>query len=247
MGRKGPAKHLKRFASPAFWPIPKKAYTFTVRPLPGPHSLDSCIPLLLLVRDMLKYAENVSEAIKIIKGGKILVDGKIRREPKFPVGIMDVISAPSIGENYRVLPDPTKGLTLHPISQEEAMFKLCRIENKTMVKEGYIQLNLHDGRNKVIKSINTEEDVYKTLDVIKISIPKQEIINHIKFMEGHQAIIIRGENIGLYGKILKIEGTGERKSKTVLLEDKDGNVFRTSMEYAFIIGENEPMISLPKW
>ncbi|MEM2136412.1 MAG: 30S ribosomal protein S4e [Candidatus Methanomethylicia archaeon] len=247
MGRKGPAKHLKRFASPAFWPIPKKAYTFTVRPLPGPHPLDSCIPLLLLVRDMLKYAENASEAIKIIKGGKILVDGKIRIEPKFPVGIMDVISIPSIGENYRILPDPTKGLTLHPISQEEAMFKLCRIENKTMVKGGYIQLNLHDGRNKVIKRINTEEDVYKTLDVIKISIPKQEIINHIKFMEGHQAIIIRGKNIGLYGKILKIEGTGERKSKTVLLEDKDGNVFRTGMEYAFMIGENEPMISLPKW
>ncbi|MCR6691299.1 MAG: 30S ribosomal protein S4e, partial [archaeon YNP-LCB-003-016] len=40
MGRRGPPKHLKRFASPAFWPIPKKAYTFTVRPLPGPHPIE---------------------------------------------------------------------------------------------------------------------------------------------------------------------------------------------------------------
>ncbi|HDH06874.1 MAG TPA: 30S ribosomal protein S4e, partial [Thermoproteales archaeon] len=29
MGRKGPKRHLKRFPAPAFWPIPRKAYTFT--------------------------------------------------------------------------------------------------------------------------------------------------------------------------------------------------------------------------
>lgn len=250
MGRRGPPKHLKRFASPAFWPIPKKAYTFTVRPVPGPHPMDESIPLLIIVRDILKYAETAEEAKKIIKRGEILVDGKVRREEKFPVGIMDVISIPATEENYRVLPDPIKGLILHPINKEEATFKLCRIENKTTVKGGNIQLNLHDGRNILIRVVNPskpEEDVYDTLDTLKISIPNQEIQAHIKFKEDNQAIIIKGKNKGLYGKIKGIEGYIQREYKTVLLEDYNGNLIRASMEYVFVIGEDKPLISIPTW
>lgn len=250
MGRRGPPKHLKRFASPALWPIPKKAYRFTVRPVPGPHAIDESIPLLIIIRDILKHAETAKEARKIISNGEIIVDGRLIREPKFPVGIMDVISIPSTGEKYRVLPDPIKGLRLHNINEEEANFKLCKIMNKTMVNGGNIQLNLHDGRNILIKIANPfkpEEDVYDTLDTLKIGLPNQEIQAHVKFKEGNQAIITGGKNRGLYGKIVSIEGPVQRGHKTVLIEDENGNLIRTSMNYAFIIGEDKPLISLPKW
>jgi len=250
VGRKGPPKHLKRFASPAFWPIPKKAYTFTVRPLPGPHPIEDSIPLLIIIRDILKHCETYREAKKIIKKGEILVDGRIIREEKFPVGLMDVVSIPSTGENYRVLPDPIKGLILHPIGKEEATFKLCRIENKTMVKGGNIQLNLHDGRNILIKVANPakpEEDVYDVLDVIKIGVPDQNIQAHIKFREGIQALIIKGKNRGLYGRVNKIEGPIQREYKTAIIESFNGNLVRANITYVFAIGENEQLISLPKW
>ena len=80
MAIKGPRKHLKRLAAPANWQLPRKERTFTVRPSPGPHSMDKSLPLLLVVRDTLKYADNAREAKKIIQMGKILIDGVKRKE-----------------------------------------------------------------------------------------------------------------------------------------------------------------------
>ena len=122
MGKKGPRRHLKRFSAPAYWPISKKAYVFTIKPKPGPHPIDRSIPLLILIRDELKYAETATEARKIIKEGKIKVDGKTCREPRRTIGLMDVIEIPKMGEYYRILPHPQKGLIPYKISQEEATY-----------------------------------------------------------------------------------------------------------------------------
>ncbi|MCD6154262.1 MAG: 30S ribosomal protein S4e [Candidatus Verstraetearchaeota archaeon] len=250
MGRKGPRRHLKRFPAPAFWPISKKAFKFAVKPSPGPHPIDRCIPLLSIVRDVLGYAENGREARKIIKEGTIKIDGRIRKDPKFPVGLMDVVEIPKTDEHYRLLPHPQKGLMVHEISKEEAKVKLCRIENKTTVKGGHVQLNLHDGRNKIIRIANPlkpEEDVYKTMDAVKISIPEQEILGHIKLEEGVLALIIGGKNIGLHGRIIKIERGFGRHRSIVTLESIEKDIIKTSLIYTFPVGREEPEISIPKW
>ncbi|HDM89168.1 MAG TPA: 30S ribosomal protein S4e, partial [Candidatus Bathyarchaeota archaeon] len=113
MGKKGGSLHLKREASPPFWPIHRKKFVWTVKPRPGPHPVSRCIPLLLIIRDILGFAETRKEAKKIISQGKILVDGRVRRDDRYPVGLMDVVSIPELKMNYRVLPFK-KGLTLHP-------------------------------------------------------------------------------------------------------------------------------------
>jgi len=46
--------------------------------------------------------------------------------------------------------------------KSDAEWKLCRIQNKTIVKGKKVQLNLHDGKNKLV-----EKDEYKTGDVLK--------------------------------------------------------------------------------
>jgi len=71
--------HLKRLAAPEFWPIPKKKYTWVFSPSPGPHKKEECIPLAIVVRDILKLAETGKEAKRIIKAGEVIVDGKVRR------------------------------------------------------------------------------------------------------------------------------------------------------------------------
>ncbi|MCS7364257.1 MAG: 30S ribosomal protein S4e [archaeon GB-1867-035] len=249
MGKKGPKRHLKRFPSPAFWPIHRKAYKFAVKPNPGPHPLDRCIPLLVIVRDILNYAETAREARRIIKERKIKVDGKVRIDHKFPVGLMDVIEIPDAKEYYRVLPHKQKGFILHPITEEEAKFKLCRIEDKRTVKGGHIQLNLHDGRNHVIKISDPKkpvEDVFKTLDVLKISIPEQDILDHIKFGENSLVMVIGGKNIGLVGKVLKVEKGFGRHRSIVTIELPSKDIIKTSLLYVFTIGYEEPVISLPE-
>ena len=72
--------------------------------------------LLIVVRDILKVADNAREAKIIINNGDILVDGRARKDYKFPVGFMDVISLPKSKKVYRVLPDHKGRLVLHSIS-----------------------------------------------------------------------------------------------------------------------------------
>jgi small subunit ribosomal protein S4e len=248
VGGKGGKRHLKRKPAPKFWPIHRKEAVFTVKPRPGPHPFSRCIPLVLIVRDMLGAAKTRREAKKIISQGKIWVDGKVQKEERFPAGLMDVISIPEMEKAYRVLPSP-KGLTLFPIGKKEAGFKLCRIENKTTVKGGHIQLNLHDGRNVLIRvkdANHPEEDVFETLDTLKISLSDQEIVGHFKLAEDAPAIIIDGKNIGKFGKIVNIEKRpGQKRRKNlVTIEDGDGNQFQTTLDYVFVVGDKEPHISL---
>ena len=249
MGKKGGSLHLKREASPAFWPIHRKEFTWAVKPRPGPHPIDRCIPLVLIVREILGLAETRKEARKIISQGKIKVDGKVRRDDRFPAGLMDVVSIPELKVNYRILPYE-KGLTLHPIDEKEAEFKLCRIENKTTVRGGHIQLNLHDGRSILIRvedPTNPEEDNYRTLDTLMISIPDQEIIEHLRMEEGMSAILIDGKNIGKHGIISSIEEQPGRKRRRLLvnIEDEQGKIYQSILDYAFVIGDKTPRISLP--
>jgi small subunit ribosomal protein S4e len=223
---------------------------WVVKPTPGPHSLESCLPITLLLRDILGVAKIRKEAKIITAQGKVYVDGKIRRDDKFPTGLMDVVSLPDMDKHFRVLPSH-KGLILHPISKEEASFKLCRIENKTLVKNGHIQLNLHDGSNVLVKVAdpkNPQEDVYSTFDTVKISLPDRQILEHIKMKENDYVIITGGKNVGKHGRIIEIEKVKgkKRKDAIVTVEDEKGNRYQTIMEFVFAVGGEKPLISLPE-
>jgi small subunit ribosomal protein S4e len=248
MGSKGGSRHLKREAAPKFWPIHRKEFIWAVKPSPGPHPINRSIPLVIIVRDILGFAKTRKEAKKIISQGKILVDGKVRRDERFPAGLMDVVSIPEIGRNYRILPSK-KGLFLHPIGDDEAEFKICRIENKRTVKNGHIQLNLHDGRNLLIRVEDPQEpteDVYQTLDVLKISIPDQDVLEHLRLELGKTALFVGGSNIGKYGSIVKIDEKAGQKRRNFLVTIRDGNgqSFQTTLNYAFVVGNEKPVISL---
>jgi len=250
VGKKGGRRHLKRKPAPEFWPIHRKEAIWTVKPNAGPHPISHCIPLTLVLRDALGVAKTRSEAKTILHEEKIMIDGKVQREELFPTGLMDVVSVPTVEKWYRVLPSE-KGLLFHPITKDEATFKLCRIENKTVLTGGNIQLNLHDGRNLFVKVKDPnkpEEDVFHTLDALKISLPKQEILGHMKLAEGAPALIVSGKNAGKHGKIVAIEQrpSQKRKNSLVTIEDEKGNRFQTTVNYVFVIGDNKTHISLPE-
>ena len=58
------------------------------RPSPGPHKLRECIPLVVFLRNRLKYALTGDEVKRIVKQRLIKVDGKVRTDPTFPAGFM---------------------------------------------------------------------------------------------------------------------------------------------------------------
>jgi small subunit ribosomal protein S4e len=73
---RGPKKHLKRIAAPKHWMLDKLTGKFAPRPSTGPHKLRECIPIMLLIRNRLKYSTNYNESKVIMKSRNIKVDSK---------------------------------------------------------------------------------------------------------------------------------------------------------------------------
>jgi len=247
MGKKGAQRHMKRQVSPVFWTIPRKGYVWTVKPSPGPHRIRESIPLGIVLRDLMGYAETLREAEIILKSGKVEVDGRTRRDEGLPVGLMDVVEMPESKQYFRLLPS-RKGVILHPITKEESTFKLCRVESKTTVNEGHIQYNLHDGANLLVKTNNPLRPAgtsYKRYDALKVTVPQIIVLDHLKFAEGILALVTGGESRGRYGKVQSIEKRGNFPD-TVTLTTSNKEEVRTIADYVIPIGSDSPLISLPK-
>jgi len=246
LGKKGKTGRLKRNPSPKFWPIHRKELPWVVKPASGPHSLEKCLSLTLVLRDILGVAKTKKEAGKILSQCQITVDGKIRRKADFPVGLMDIISISELNKCFRVMPSP-KGLILSSIDKQEASFKLCRVEDRRTLPEG-VQVSLHDGSNILVKVVDTKNPIevtYQTFDILKLSLPDKEVISRLQTKEGNVAIITGGKNIGKRGKIVEIEKAEAKKRRNalVIIEDEKGERYQTILDYVFSIGEAQPLIS----
>jgi small subunit ribosomal protein S4e len=234
LGKKGKTGRLKRNPAPRFWPIPRKQFTWVIKPSSGPHSLKNCLPLSLVIRDILELAKTRKEAKKIITQGKVYVD----------------ISFPGINKFYRVV-SSHKGLFISPIDAEEAKYKLYRVEDKTILKNKNIQFAFHDGSTILFKSEDSKNlpDVnYETFDVLKLNLPEKETVEKLKTKKGNFAIITGGKNIGKNGRIIEIEKTvaKKRRNALVMIEDDSNNRYQTIMDFIFVIGKKKSLISLPE-
>merc|ERR1712146_242525 len=93
--------------------------------------------LQLVLRNKLKYALTGRECDIILgdKDNTVKVDNKVRRDKKYPVGLMDVISIPKTGDNYRMLYDVKGRFTLVKIkNKDEQNIKLARLRRELWVQ-----------------------------------------------------------------------------------------------------------------
>ena len=233
------SKHLKRLAAPKTLKLHRKEYTWTMRASPGPHPLEKSIPLGLVARDYLGLCDTYKEAKTIISNGDILIDGAKQKNHKFPCGFMDVIAIPKTKQYFRILFDRRGKLTLVAIAQKDADWKLCRVENKTTLKGKQTQLNLHDGKNTLVK-----KDDYKTGDVLKITFKDKKISDVYSFDKGNISMVIGGSHSGQTANIQEVQIVPS--SKPNLVKMKGDEEFQTIAEYVFPIGKNKPVITLPE-
>ena len=77
-----------------------------------------------------------------------------------------------------------------------------------------------------------------------MEVPDQKVTDHIKFESGTVGLIIGGKHIGELGKIKDINITKSSKPNTVEVETDEG-IFLTLADYVFVLGKDEPVISLP--
>jgi small subunit ribosomal protein S4e len=248
MARKSGPRQLKREPAPAFWPINRKRMTWAPRTRPGPHPRNNSIPLVMVLREILGHAKTAREAIRIISIGKVKVDGVIRRDHRFAVGLMDVLQIEGAAEIFRVLPKPNVGLTPMPIEQKEAGFKLCKIIGKKNIPGGKTQLNLHDGRNMIIQTRDPRQktgEEYSVGGAMQIGFPGQKIISAVPFQAGALGLVVDGRNQGLMGRIESITPGTHARDKSVRIETASGS-FETPAAYVIPVGTNAPLVGVGK-
>ena len=203
-----------------------------------------CIPLVILLKKKLKYALTSTEVKKIVRDrdGLIKVDHRVRRDPRFPCGFMDVISCDKTGENFRMLYDVKGKYIAHPINAKEAEFKLCKVKKLAKGANAVPYLVTNDGRN-----IRFPHPAIKVNDTIKLNLETGEIEVWYRFESGATVMINGGsKNIGRIGIIQNIQNH-ESTFDIVTVKDPRNKVFATRADNVFVIGEGKKTaISIPK-
>ncbi len=236
--------HLKRLAAPSTYKIPRKGYKFVPRPKPGRHPLNMSLPLAVVLRDIMGLATTYIEAKKIIRLGKVLVDGEVVREARFAIGLMDIVSIPSTNKNYRVVPRFRRGLELLEISEDEAKIKPCQVKRKQHVDGGSIQFTLHDGRNLQFPPNSPEVHSISVGDTFLIELPSKTVRTVFKRVEGSYCLITAGSRMGLHGKLISMEVERRYPAKRhAVIESSIGRV-TTILDYFMPVGEDKPWITL---
>lgn len=231
------SRHQKRVTVPRSWPIHRKIHQWVAKSSPGPHCAEDSMPLLTVIRDMLKITDNAREAKRILYEGNVLVDGNVKKDYKLPVGMFDIISVPLLNQQYRVLKDTRGMFYFSPIEQSDAK-KLVKIVDKTMLKGNKQQLNLSDGSNKLA------EGEFKGSDSLILSIPERNIEDRIEFKVGNTAMVIGGKHTGRIGKIKDIIIMKSPQPNRIVISGDGEKEFETIIDYVYMIGRDEPMMKL---
>lgn len=224
------SSHMKRLTMPRSWPLARKTEIWVQKPNPGGHSDEMCMPLGLILRDVLGLAHSQREAKRMVATRKVLVDGRVETDAGRGVGLMDVLT---VGEdNFRCILDQNGKLRYRSISAKAAASKLCRVMGKTTISGGKTQIHLHDGRNIIVEDANQ----YNSGDSLVISLPDQEVSGHHAFGEGAQAYLTGGSHIGTTASVVSRDIKRSTKANEVQFAD-----FGTVADYVFVIGADKDL------
>ncbi len=238
MGKKGGRNRLKRLAAPKPWDLERKDKRFTFKTIPGPHSTAKSYPLGLLLRDLLALVKSERELKYVLNAGGVLVDGRVRRRPAFPVGLFDAVSIPSEDLYLRVVPSP-KGLLLSKIEKDESGKKLCGVRFKVTAHGGRFQYGLHDGRSLVGDG---SLDLHPG-DAVLMQLPDQKLLSNVRLEKESLGLVLSGERAGQLGRVVEVKKGTISRERMVRISLPSGEAEIPS-RLVFPVGTDKPLITV---
>ena len=205
--------HTKRHAMPKHWPVARKGTTFVVTPN---HSPKKGVPILVVLRDMLKIAKNRKEVKKAMKDKSVLINNRPVRDEKNPALLYDTITLVPSKKAYRLVLALNGKFNLEEISEKEAHHKIAKVEDKKILKGKKIQINLSDGRNYI------SEGKSSVNDSVVVEFKDKKISKVLPLKEKANVLVVAGKHAGKKGSIEKI--MKERKMVKVKSEYEDLNI-----------------------
>jgi len=237
---RGPKKHLKRLNAPKHWMLDKMGGIWAPKPSCGPHKGRESLPLIIILRNRLKYAMTRDEVIHICMQKLIKVDGKIRTDTRFPAGFMDVVTIEKSGDAFRLLYDTKGRYVLNPVSGDETKYKLCRVVKVSVTSKAVPYIVTHDGR-----TIRYADPHIKVNDSIKVDLETGKVAQRYAFEPGNVVMITQGRNTGRVGVFVSRD-RHPGSFDIVHVRDREGNEFATRLRNVFVIGTGEaPAVKLP--
>jgi small subunit ribosomal protein S4e len=242
------SNHQKRLSVPNSWPVERKTETFTVKADAGPHG-EAGVPLLIVLRDVLGYADSRKEARYALNQDSILINGTAVSDEERPVGMFDILEFTERDEHYRVFPGEGGRLALTPIDADAAGSKLGKIVGKRYVDGSRVQLTLHDGETLIVD----DDAAYTPNDSLVVGNEDGEVVAHFTYEEGALVTAVDGAHSGEIGEIEEIQVTPGSSSNNVVVTQDDGDSeaseeaseggeaadgFETVEEYVVVIDEN---------
>eukprot|EP01061_Rhynchopus_euleeides_P026160 TRINITY_DN42824_c0_g1_i1.p1 TRINITY_DN42824_c0_g1~~TRINITY_DN42824_c0_g1_i1.p1 ORF type:complete len:268 (+),score=100.07 TRINITY_DN42824_c0_g1_i1:70-873(+) len=237
---RGPKKHMKRLAAPKHWMMDKLSGVYAPKSRPGAHKGGESLPLILVLRNRLKYALTRAEAMMITKQRFVEIDGRVRVDPKTPVGFMDIVTMPVTGDKFRVMYDVKGRFILQKVANAET--KVCKVKKVFMSSNGVPCISTHDGR-----TVRYPDPLISSGDSVVISVKDQKIQDFVKFKPGVLVMVTGGANTGRVGVVADVE-RHPGSFDIVHIKDGNSNTFATRSMNVFTIGrrQSESLVELPK-
>ncbi|PIN93539.1 hypothetical protein COU54_02560 [Candidatus Pacearchaeota archaeon CG10_big_fil_rev_8_21_14_0_10_31_24] len=181
--------HQTRQQTTTRLPISRKGTKYIVRAL---DHHNNAVPVLMALRDMLKVARTAKEVNEMLKDKLIKVNNIIVTDNRHSIKLFNVLQADkayflTLSFNGKYIFEETK----------DSSIRLCKVINKTILKNKITQINFHDGTNMLTKDkLNVGDSVY--ID------NSRKIKKIISLTKGAEVLVIAGKYSGTRGKISEI-------------------------------------------
>jgi len=234
---------MKRLAAPKTWPIARKGRKrWVAKPLPGAHKQGLCMPISVILRDILKLASTAKEVKQILHNNEILVNGRRVKDVKFGTGLFDILTIKKLDEQYRVVLTKKNKLALILVKGVEANILPLKLKSKTTLRGGKNQLNFTNGWNLLSGAS------YTVGNTVLYDIAKRKPSKELKLKAGVIVTITAGKYVGQIAKVGEIKSEGKlKKRKLVQLMPTDKSIsadaISTTADNLFVVGETKPELT----
>ena len=123
--------HIKRKTISKLWPI---ALTGTKYMAVTGHDKGKAIPLIIVMRDVLKLVKTKKELKKVLNEKKILINNKIVTETNYPLSLFDSLEIPSVNKHFRVELKNRK-YDFVEVSPKELLSRVFKVVNKKQLQK----------------------------------------------------------------------------------------------------------------
>jgi small subunit ribosomal protein S4e len=198
--------HKKRLPAPKHYPIERKGRTY-VSTIEGSRGTEDAIPAVVLLRDVFGYAENETDAKKIVKDRAVLRNGEPLTDIRQGVGVLDVVELPDAEEAYRVLRDG-RDLKFVAVTDEDRV--AAKVVDKNAEGDEYVY-RLHNGENY------RSEKEYSTGNTLVFNSSVKEVV----LEEGADVLVIKGKHAGDVAELKEINRRGMNRDTGVISNEHE--------------------------